>query len=60
MTPVEQVRSLLGPCVLVKILRGKKAPCTRDWQRLSQADMTSAYLASLNHDGNIGVLLGKT
>jgi hypothetical protein len=58
MNIVEQLMSILGPCVLVHIPKGSKGPKTKVWQKLTQANMTPDYLAGLNHDNNIGVLLG--
>jgi putative DNA primase/helicase len=55
---VERIRNQLGPCVLLGIPLGQKGPRTRGWQKLTPSDMTPAYLESLNHGQNIGVLLG--
>ena len=54
MTPVDALMHRLGPCVLLRIPRGKKGPITPDWQKLMLSDMTPEYLASFNGD-NIGV-----
>ena len=54
---VVRIRDQLGPCVLLPIPLGEKGPRTKDWQKLTPADM-SPYLASLNHGHNIGVSLG--
>ena len=56
--PVVRFRDLLGPCVLLGIPPGQKGPRIPGWQKLTLADMTPAHLASLNHDQNIGVVLG--
>ena len=55
----EQIIERIGAAVLLSIPRGKKEPRRPGWQKLTLADMTPAYLASLNHGGNIGILLGK-
>ena len=55
----EQISNQLGPCVLISIPAGEKGPRAPGWQKLTQADMTPSYLASLNHGNNIGVLLGE-
>ncbi len=55
---VVRIRDQLGPCVLLRIPLGEKGPRTKDWQKLTPADMTPPYLASLNHGDNIGVSLG--
>lgn len=53
------VADLRGPAVLLAVPRGKKAPRAAGWQKHTLADMTRPeYLASLNHGGNVGVLLG--
>ena len=58
---VDELRDLLGDdVVLLPIKRGDKKPLERDWQTFTPARMQDAkYLARLNHDANIGVLLGK-
>jgi hypothetical protein len=56
--PVARVRNLLDPCVLLAIPLAKKGPSTKEWQKLTPAHMTPAYLASLNGSKNIGVSLG--
>jgi hypothetical protein len=53
-----RIRNQLGPCVLLAIALGEKRPRTTGWQKLTLADMTPGYLASLNYGQNIGVLLG--
>jgi hypothetical protein len=56
---VARLQALLGPCVLLNVPRGEKGCNTFRWQRLGVADMTPRYLSKLNHDGNIGVSLGR-
>jgi phage/plasmid-associated DNA primase len=58
---VDDLRNLLGhDVVLLPIKRGDKKPLERDWQTFTPARMQDPkYLARLNHDANIGVLLGK-
>ena len=60
-TIVEQLRDLVGrDVVLLPIPAGEKGPRLTGWQNLTPASMEDpAYLARLNHGGNIGVLLGK-
>jgi putative DNA primase/helicase len=55
---VARIKDQLGPCVLLAIPPGEKGPRTREWQKLTLADMTPGYFAGLNHGQNIGVLLG--
>ena len=55
----EQILEQIGPAVLLSIPRGEKGPRKLRWQKLTLADMTPSYLASLNHGHNIGVLLGQ-
>ena len=59
-TTVESIRTqLAGPAVLLPIPSGEKGPCIPGWQHRTLADMQRPeYLASLNHGGNVGVLLG--
>ena len=56
---VEELRSLLGDdVVLLPIPRGSKKPVIKGWQSTTLGQMQQPeYLAKLNHDGNIGVLL---
>jgi hypothetical protein len=58
---VDELRNLLGnDRVLLPIKRGYKKPFERDWQTFTPARMQDPkYLAQLNHEGNIGVLLGR-
>ncbi len=60
-TIVEQLRDLVGrDVVLLPISAGAKGPRFTGWQNVTIASMEDpAYLARLNHGGNIGVLLGK-
>ena len=60
-SPIQYLRKLLGDdVVLVPIPKGRKSPIIVGWNKLSNACMTNPdHLAKLNHDGNIGVLLGK-
>ena len=57
---VAELRSLLGDdVVLLRIPRGSKKPVIKGWQSITLGRMQSPeYLATLDHDGNIGVLLG--
>lgn len=54
-----KILDIIGPAVLLAIPAGEKAPKREAWQKLTPADMTPEYLASLNHGDNIGVSLGK-
>src|SRR6266446_4589848 len=58
---VDELRSLLGDdVVLLPIPRGSKKPVIKGWQSTNVSRMEEPeYLAQLNHDGNIGVLLGS-
>ena len=58
---VSQLLELFGPeTVLLPIPRGCKGPKIKGWQRFTSEKMKEAeYLAELNHNGNIGVLLGN-
>jgi phage/plasmid-associated DNA primase len=58
---VEELRSLLGDdVVLLPIPRGSKKPVIKGWQSTTLGQMQQPeYLAKLNHDGNVGVLLGN-
>lgn len=58
---VEQLRDLVGrDVVLLPIPPGEKGPRFTGWQNVTAASMEDpAYLARLNHGGNIGVLLGQ-
>ena len=57
---VEELRGLLGSdIILLPIRRGSKKPIPKDWQNTTLSQMEDPeYLAQLNHDGNVGVLLG--
>lgn len=57
---VAELRSLLGDdVVLLRIPRGSKKPVIKGWQSITLGRMQSPeYLATLDHDRNIGVLLG--
>ncbi len=59
-SPVQRVRERLGmDAVLLAIATRKKNPTLPGWQKVQRASMDDpAYLDSLNHGGNIGVLLG--
>lgn len=59
MSIAEKILDIIGPAVLLAIPAGQKAPKREAWQKLTPADMTPEYLASLNHGDNIGVSLGK-
>jgi bifunctional DNA primase/polymerase-like protein len=56
---VSQLLELFGPdTVLLPIPRGCKGPKIKGWQHFTSEKMKQPeYLAELNHDGNIGVLL---
>ena len=58
---VSDLVKLLGEeTVLLPIPRGRKGPTIRGWQHFTVEQMQQPeYLAQLNHDGNIGVLLGN-
>lgn len=56
---VRQLQELLGPAVLLPIKSGKKGPEFAGWQTTTLADMTPENLSHLDHEHNIGVLLGK-
>jgi phage/plasmid-associated DNA primase len=57
----KEILALFGrPIVLLKILRKEKKPCDSAWQKLTVADMTADYLASLNGRTNIGILHGES
>ena len=56
MTPTEIFQLFGQQVVLLKIAAKSKAPIEQRWPDLTLADMTPAYLATLN--GNIGVSLG--
>lgn len=56
-TKADKLRERLGPCVLLRIPKGKKAPAREGWQKLTLADMTPDYVAGFN-GANIGVSLG--
>ena len=59
-SPVERVRERLPNAVLLAIGKGKKNPTLTGWQKVQQDSMADpAYLDTLNHGGNIGVLLGS-
>lgn len=60
LSPVGRVRARLGDdVVLLAITTRKKNPTLTGWQKVQRASMDDpAYLDSLNHGGNIGVLLG--
>ena len=55
------LQKLLGDdVVLLPVPRGEKKCVVRGWPNFTIERMRDpSYLASLNHDGNIGVLLGK-
>jgi phage/plasmid-associated DNA primase len=57
---ISDLRKLLGnAAVLLPIPRGCKGPKIKGWQHFTSEQMKQReYLAKLNHDGNIGVLLG--
>jgi phage/plasmid-associated DNA primase len=57
---LEELCSLLGDdVVLLPIPSGSKKPVIKAWQSTKLSKMRDPeYLAQLNHDGNIGVLLG--
>jgi phage/plasmid-associated DNA primase len=58
---VEDLRRLVGnDVVLLSIPCGSKKPILKGWQSTKLSRMEDPeYLAQLNHDGNIGVLLGS-
>jgi hypothetical protein len=58
---VEELRCLLGnDVVLLPIPPGSKKPVLKGWQSTTLSQMQNPrYLAQLNHDGNVGVLLGR-
>lgn len=58
---VTRIRKRLGEdVVLLNVASGEKSPVEKGWQKFTVEKMRdAAYLASLNHGGNIGVLLGK-
>ena len=57
---VESILAVVAPAVLLVIPRAEKGPRKKGWSQHTLADMERPeYLASLNHGGNIGVLLGK-
>ncbi len=58
--PIDVILERLdGPAVLLPIRRGEKGPRTPGWQQRTAADMQRPeYRATLNHGGNVGVLLG--
>ncbi len=60
-TVINELRARLGPgAVLLPIPRGGKGPRLTGWQKITVAAMRDpAYLAGLNHGGNVGVLLGE-
>ena len=58
---VERIRKRLGgDVVLLNVACGAKKPTQTGWQKFTVEKMHDAtYLDTLNHGGNIGVLLGK-
>ncbi len=58
---VERIRKRLGEdVVLLNVACGAKKPTQTGWQKFTVEKMhDAAYLDTLNHGGNIGVLLGK-
>jgi hypothetical protein len=54
----QELLELIGPATLLNVRRGKKSRVLMRWQKLRPKDMTPKYLASLNHNNNIGVSLG--
>jgi phage/plasmid-associated DNA primase len=58
---ISSLRKLLGnDVVLLPIPRGCKGPKITGWQHFTVEQMKQPeYLAQLNHDGNVGVLLGN-
>ena len=54
---VAHIRDQLGPCVLLRSHQERRGHAL-GMAKATQTDMTPAYLASLNHGQNIGVLLG--
>ena len=60
-SPVDAVREHLGPdAVLLAIAKGRKNPTLTGWQNVRRESMDDpAYLDTLNHGGNVGVLLGQ-
>jgi Bifunctional DNA primase/polymerase, N-terminal len=59
---ISELRELLGPdVILIPVPHGRKGPTLKGWQKLTtEQTQRSEYLARLkNHNGNIGVLLGK-
>ena len=60
LSPVERVRARFLGAVLLAAAKGKKNPTLPGWQKVTRERMNDpAYLATLNHGGNIGVLLGE-
>ena len=58
-TPVSKTRTRLPGVLLLAAARGKKNPTLREWQNIQPKAMDDpVYLDSLNHGGNLGVLLG--
>jgi hypothetical protein len=59
-SPIQYIRQLLGPdALLIAVHRGTKRPKRRNWPRITSEKMSDpSYLASLNHDANLGVSLG--
>ena len=57
---VTRIRRRLGEAaVLLHVATGEKKPVEKGWQKFTAAKMCdAAYLNTLNHGGNIGVLLG--
>ena len=53
----DTILELLGPAVLLDVIKGGKNPKADKWQKITIEDMTPHYLRGLY--GNIGVSLGK-
>lgn len=60
-SPVDVVRARVGmDVVLLAIARKRKNPTLTGWQNVRQESMDDpVYLDTLNHGGNLGVLLGS-
>ena len=57
---VERVRARFPGAVLLAAAKGRKNPTLSGWQHVRRESMADpAYLETLNHGGNIGVLLGE-
>jgi phage/plasmid-associated DNA primase len=54
-----QIIDRIGPAVLIQIPSKEKGPRLKEWQKLTLADMTPAYLQGIIPDQNVGVVLGR-